>query len=250
MIADGRTAAITPLASKVQGFDLLNPESKEKSLEELTMWLSKLREVLDLPGLGQVSFARNGWQRGRGLLNEQLAEGLQSDLSSRYSGPQGDVEVLDIQVTRETTQEVLLKLQIYDASDYGDGRQGTRALTIGKSGKRIAAISGVQGAPERAAILGQKEILLRGFSGYTFRRGPETMDNRGAAFSPSESLLAICERSNVIGFWRTENGEFVGRVIFDPAAHGCIVDGATGLPSTFTALSSNEHDGWTFELPV
>ena len=74
-----------------------------------------------------------------------------------------------------------------------------------------------------------------------------TIDNRGAAFSSSGNILAICEDQNVIGFWRTSDGECMGRVIFQTAARGCVVDGATGLPPEFAMANSDGKDGWIVE---
>jgi hypothetical protein len=67
------------------------------------------------------------------------------------------------------------------------------------------------------------------------------------AFSSSGNILAICERRNVIGFWRTSDGELIGRVVFQTAARGCVVDGATGLPPEFVMANSGDKDGWIVE---
>ena len=161
------------------------------------------------------------------------------------------MEVLEILVTVEKTGEELFNHKLYDASALEDRYGATRALAISKNGRRIAVTLGKYGEKEKAEILAQAgAIALHTFSGSTFRRGPETIDRRGAAFSPSESLLGICEETNTIGFWRTKNGEFAGRVVFYTAGRGCNIDGAIGLPPTFRVSISDEHDGRTFEVPI
>jgi len=73
------------------------------------------------------------------------------------------------------------------------------------------------------------------------------IDERGAAFSSSGNILAICEDLNVIGFWRTSDGECIGRVIFQTAARGCVMDRATGLHPEFVMANSDGKDGWIVE---
>ena len=246
VLADGRFVAFTPLASHVQTLVWPHPKVQGKTGEEWAAWLLALSGMYDIPGLGQVLFARSGWKRKSAWQDEELDEGLKSEFSlSHYA--MGDVEVLNIRVTVEATQEVLLELRIVDATDVGS--KGTRAMAISKNGQQVVTVSGTEGVQEAATIRGQQsapDILLRGFSGAAFARGPETIDNRGAAFSPSVSLLAIREKSNVVGLWRAENGEFVGRIVFGLAARGCIVDEAVGLPPTFVTSNSGENDGWVF----
>jgi len=79
--------------------------------------------------------------------------------------------------------------------------------------------------------------------------GGEFTYHRGARFSSSGNILAICERQNVIGFWRTSDGECMGRVIFQTAARGCVLDGATGLPPEFVMANADGKDGWIVEPP-
>lgn len=251
VLADGRIAAIRPLALKVRGLDRPAPDATGKTAEELMVWLSNLSGVCEMTSLGQVFFTRNGWQRNSAWENRELAEGLKSKFLVGWAAG-GDVETLEICVTIEKTEEVLLSHKLFDATGLRGSNQGTRALAISNNGRRIAVISGKESAKEEAKILGQNSqaIALHAFSGSTFSLGPETIDRRGAAFSPSESLLGICEQTHTIGFWRTENGEFAGRVVFSTAGRGCIVDGAVGLPPTFMVSISDEHDGWTFEGPI
>ena len=90
-------------------------------------------------------------------------------------------------------------------------------------------------------------IRLRDFRGYTLQEGPHTIDFRGAGFSSSGNILAVYERRNVVGFWRTSDGECMGRVIFEIPARGCVTDGATGLPEEFVLANSDGKDGWIVE---
>ncbi len=91
-------------------------------------------------------------------------------------------------------------------------------------------------------------VPLQGFRGHTLDREiSHTIDDRDAAFSPSGNILAICEDPTVVAFWRTNDGEFMGRVVFETAARGCLLDGAVGLPPEFAAANSDDKDGWIVE---
>ena len=124
-------------------------------------------------------------------------------------------------------------------------------MALSKNGKHLAVISGNFDDVETAWIRSGNSapgIPLRDFRGRTLERGPShTIDDRGAAFSSSGNILALCERQNVIGFWRTSGGECIGRVIFQTAARGCVVDGATGLSNEFVIANSGDKDGWIIE---
>jgi hypothetical protein len=94
-------------------------------------------------------------------------------------------------VTVEKTGKVLFNHKLCDASELEDRYGATRALAISKNGRRIAVTLGKYGEKEKAEILAQEgAIALHTFSGSTFRLGPDTIDRRGAAFSPSESLTS------------------------------------------------------------
>lgn len=102
----------------------------------------------------------------------------------------------------------------------------------------------------RLGVNSTQEITLREFRGSTLEREiSSTIDYCGAVFSSSGDILAICEDQNVVGFWRTSDGELIGRVIFETAARGCVVDGATGRSPEFVMANSDRKDGWIVEAP-
>lgn len=249
VLVDGRILAITPETLVVQALALSNLNDQELPIGDWAAWLLEQSDTLDLGGLGHVSLDRNGWHRDVDWKNRELAPGLKSKFSTSYYAG-GDVEVLDIQVMVDATHEVLLQLKISDATDLGGSNTAIRAMAISKNGKQVATTSGTSGRVGMASIRGNgasPEIRLRGFVGSTRVRGQDTTDDRGAAFSPSGKILAIREFQNVVGFWRTDDGECIGRVVFHAAAHGCVVDGAIGLPATFALANSGENDGWVVE---
>jgi len=252
VLADNHILAITPETLVVQALDPSDLNHQELTSKDWATWLLEQSDTLDLVGLGRVSLDRNGWHRDVYWANRELAPGLRSHFS--YDG-QSKVEVLFIKVTVEATNQVLLNLRIDDATEIGG--PATRAMVISKNGKYVAVVHCRIGASVTAAILCAEstsqiplKVPLRGFnSGTFFQDDQNTTDNRGAAFSPSGNILAIRERRNVIGFWRTNDGELIGRVVFQTAARGCVMDGATGLPPEFVKANSDGKDGWIVEAP-
>ncbi len=250
VLVDGRFIAVTPKSLTVQALAQPNPKDQKLTSKKLTEWLLELKNTLDLGGdLGQVSLDRNGWNRWGGKKWE-LADGLKSTFMKATAG--ADVEVLDIEVTVEATQQVLLHQRMYATTDLSSAKTVLRAMALSKDGKQLAVISGNFDDEETAAIhLGvnsTREITLRGFCGSTVQREvSQTIDYRGAAFSSSGNIIAICEDPNVVGFWRTSDGECMGRVTFHTAARGCVMDGATGLPPEFVMANSDGKDGWIVE---
>jgi hypothetical protein len=196
--------------------------------------------------LGEIVVSGHGWKHSSYWISDlQLDADVQAEFATRSAGG-GDVEVLDLTLRNRQTGSVILSANIFDAS--GLERGGTRLLAISRSGRKLATVSGTRGGSEGANLRFAGELRqppLQHFRGVTFDIGPETIDTRGAAFSPSESIIAICERPDTIGFWQTETGELIGRVMFVPATEGCIVDGATGLPEWFTP----SNPGWIWEGP-
>jgi len=249
VLADGRVAAISPLKGTALWLDQIQSVADWRSPD--ADWLSALRGSLYIPGLGELKFADSGWHRNKTWKRVDLGDGLKAEFAVTHPDPYGDVERLHILVRSEITQEVLLSLQIDDATDYRSGNSGTRALCVGMTGKWIAAVAGYEGKEERAEILGNAghRIPLQRFSGSAFQRGPETIDNRGAAVSPTESLIAIRERSNVIGFWRPADGEFIGRTVFFIASDGCLVGGPSGLRDELATLLSGQNQDLQFNGP-
>jgi NACHT-associated inactive Restriction Endonuclease 1/Domain of unknown function (DUF4062)/Pentapeptide repeats (9 copies)/NACHT domain len=253
VLEDGRFIAITPKTLAVQA--LAQPDLKDQKLtsEDLTSWLLELKNTLDLGGdLGHVSLDRNGWKVGEGKKWE-LADGLKSMFTKEITAG-GDVEVLDIEVTVEATQQVLLHQRMHDTIDLSSAKTVLRAMAVSKNGKQLAVISGNFDDVETALICSGtsfQDTPLRDFRGRTLERAEHshTIDDRGAAFSSSGNILAICEDQNVIGFWRTGDGECMGHLIFQTAARGCVVDGATGLPPEFVMANSDGKDGWIVEAP-
>jgi NACHT-associated inactive Restriction Endonuclease 1/Domain of unknown function (DUF4062)/Pentapeptide repeats (9 copies)/NACHT domain len=253
VLEDGRFIAITPKTLAVQA--LAQPDLKDQKLtsEDLTSWLLELKNTLDLGGdLGHVSLDRNGWKVGEGKKWE-LADGLKSMFTKEITAG-GDVEVLDIEVTVEATQQVLLHQRMHDTIDLSSAKTVLRAMAVSKNGKQLAVISGNFDDVETALICSGtsfQDTPLRDFRGRTLERAEHshTIDDRGAAFSSSGNILAICEDQNVIGFWRTGDGGCMGHLIFQTAARGCVVDGATGLPPEFVMANSDGKDGWIVEAP-
>ncbi|HEU4712368.1 MAG TPA: DUF4062 domain-containing protein [Pyrinomonadaceae bacterium] len=253
VLRDGRFIAITPKNLTVNELAQPNPKDQKLMGKEFTEWLLELRDTLDLGGgLGHVSLDRNGWKVWE-WKKWKLADGVKSTLKESDAA-RGKVEILNIKVTVEATQQVLLSQEMHDTT-YLDssGTSVIRAMALSKNGKQLAVISGNFDDDEKASILGgnsTRGIPLRNFRGRTLV--PElahTIDNRGAAFSSSGDILAIRERQNVVGFWRTSDGECMGRVVFHTAARGCVVTGATGLPPEFVSANSDGKDGWIVEPP-
>ena len=253
VIGDDRFIAITPKTLTVRA--LTQPDLNDQKLtsEDLTLWLLEQRNRLDLGvDLGHVSFDCNGWGPYWDLRDWGLADGLKSTFT-RSTAADSDVEILNIEVTVEATQQILLSQKLHDTTDLSSGNTVLRAMAFSKNGKQLAVISGSIDDVETASILSGNSaqgIPLRDFQGYTVEHHvSHTIDNRGAAFSPSGNILAICEDENVVGFWRTSDGDCMGRVIFETAARGCVVDGATGLPPEFIMANSDGKDGWIVEAP-
>jgi WD40 repeat protein len=208
-----------------------------------------LSNTLDLGGdLGHVSLDRNGWNF-RDWKEWEVADGLKSTLTASYD-PDSEVETLNIEVMVEATQQVLLSQKMHDAFDLSSAV--LRAMALSKNGKQLAVISADFNNIETASIVSGSStqgIPLRDFRGDEVDRTmSHTIDSRGAAFSSSGNILAICEDENVVGFWRS-NGELIGRVVFQTAARGSVVHGATGLSPEFLMANSDGKDGWIVEAP-
>src|SRR6185436_5071925 len=158
-----------------------------------------------------------------------------------------------IEVIVEATQQVLLDQLMHDTTALSSAYTVLRAMALSKNGKQLAVISGKFNEEETASIRSgnsDQGMPLRDFRGYTLERDySHTIDNRGAAFSSSGNILAICEGRNVVGFWRTSDGECMGRVAFHTAARGCVMDSATGLPPEFVMANSDGKAGWIVEAP-
>jgi Domain of unknown function (DUF4062)/NACHT domain/Pentapeptide repeats (8 copies) len=251
VLGDGRFIAITPKTLVVQALVQPNPKDQGLTSKEFTSWLLELRNTLDLGGnLGHVSLNRNGWGYDRNLTNLELVHGLEGKFSNGFE-EYGNIDTLNIQVIVKATGQVSLSQKMHDTSNYATASTVFRAIALSKNGKQLAVISGNFDEVETASIRSGNSaqgIPLRGFVGWTLRRGrSHTIDNRGAAFSSSGNILAIREDANVVGFWRTSDGELIGRVIFHTAARGCVVDGATGLPPEFVMANSDGKDGWIVE---
>ena len=255
VLENSRFIAITPRTLAVQALAQPNPKGQKLTSEMLTAWLLELTDTLNLEGdLGHVSLDSNGWNgREPDWTNGKLAHGLKSTFKESYAAG-GVVEILDIEVTVEATQQVLLSQKMHDTTDFSSASTVLRAVALSKNGKQLAVICGNFGEAETASIRSgdsAQGILLHDFRGRTLRRRlSHTIDARGAAFSSSGNILAIREDQNVVGFWRTSDGEFMGRVIFQTAARGCVVDGATGLPKEFAIANSDGKDGWIVEAPA
>jgi hypothetical protein len=252
VLVDGRFIAIAPKTLVVQALPQPNPKDQKLTSQKLTPWLLELSNTLNLgDDLGDVSLDRNGWNM-EGVWNEwEVADGLKSTLTSSHAAG-GDVEILNIEVTVEATQQILLSQKMYDTTDLSSAV--LRAMALSKNGKQLAVISADLNDMETVSILrgnSAQGIPLRDFRGEALERMfSHTIDLRGAAFSSSGNILAICEDENVIGFWRTSDGECMGRVIFETAARGCVVDGATGLPPEFVMANSDGKDGWIVEPSI
>jgi hypothetical protein len=253
VLKDQRLIAITPQTLEVQSLVRPIPNDQEIAPEKYSEWLLELNGTLDVSGIGQVSFDRDGWHDGRPWTDQKLEEGLQIRLMES-SAAHGDVELLDIVVLVENTGRILLDQKMHDTTDFASGTSVLRAMGMSKNGKQLAVVHGSFGEVETASIRRGNSAQgkpLRNFQGRTLERElSNTLDDRGAAFSPSGKTLAICERHNVIGFWRTSNGKCIGRVNFETAARGCVVDGAVGLPPNFVEANSGGKDGWIVEAPT
>jgi len=250
VLVDGRFIAITPEALVVQTLAPVNLNDQELTSEELAIWLVVKSDTLYLDGLGYVSLDHNAWHWNLDWRFRELAPGLKSEFSE-WDDAGGDVQMLDFEVTVETTKQVLLSLKLHDTTNFSSADTVLRAMAVSKNGKQAAVIHGSFGEMETASIRSgdcDPGIPLHGFRGVKLERElPNTTDHRGAAFSPSGKILAVKEQANIVGFWRTDNGECLGRVVFHPAAHGCVVGGATGLPADFVTANSGENDGWIVE---
>ena len=249
VLVDGRIIAITPETLVVQALDESDVTHQELASKDWAAWVLEQSDTFDLAGFGPVCLDRNGWHRDVYWERRKLAPGLRSHVG--YDAL-SYADVVLIKVTVEATNQVLLDLRFYDASEFGGPE--TRPLAISKNGKYVAAVHYMIDRPVTAAIFSTEstsqlplEVPLRSFSGGLFVRGDPNTTNNPGAFSSSGNILAVCERQNVVGFWRTSDGECIGRVIFETAARGCIVDGATGLPPEFVMANSDGKDGWIVE---
>jgi len=250
VLADSRLIAITPKTLVVQALPQPNSKDQKLTSQKITPWLLELSNTLNLgDDLGNVYLDRNGWNM-EGVWKEwEVADGLKSTLTE--SNAAGGDEILDIEVTVEATQQILLSQKMHDTTDLSSA--ALRAMALSKNGKQLAVLSADYNDMETASILSGNSaqgIPLRDFRGDTLERMfSYTIDLRGAAFSSSGNLLAICERQNVVGFWRTSDGECMGRVSFHTAARGCVVESATGLLPEFVMANSDGKDGWIVEPP-
>jgi Domain of unknown function (DUF4062)/NACHT domain/Pentapeptide repeats (8 copies) len=252
VLDDGRFIAITPTTLAVQA--LAQPRLNDQKLtsEDLASWLLDQNIILDLGSdLGHVFLDHNGWDTFSDVIDEGLADGLKITFTNSSPAARG-VEIFDIEVTGEATQQVLLKVRLHDTTKQPSATTVLRAMALSKDGKQLAVISGnfddVETAAIRLGVNSTQEITLRGFRGSTLVRDiSQVIDYRGAAFSSSGNILVVCELPNVVGFWRTSDGECMGRVIFQTAARGCVLDDATGLPPEFVIANSDGKDGWIVE---
>ena len=114
--------------------------------------------------------------------NGELAEGLKSKFTESTAAG-GDVEILDIEVTVEATQQVLLNVRLHDTTDFPSANTVLRAMAISKNGKQLAVVHGCFDEVETASIRSGNSVQgipLRGFRGYTLERKlSHTIDNRG-----------------------------------------------------------------------
>lgn len=254
VLVDGRFIAITPKTLMVQA--LVHPHLVETG-SAATWFASLLLQRNDTVYLGNelglVSFDCNGWHKDRDWKMGDVADGLEKTFSKSFEAG-GDVEVLEIEITVEATRKVLLHTRLHDTTDFASANTVARAMAISKDGKQVAVVSGTFGEVETASIrhgIAYEHIPLQGFRGDTLQREvSHTTDDRGAAFSPSGNVLAVQEQKNIVAFWRTNDGVLLGRVTFEPAAHGSVLDGVIGLPPNFAAANSGEKDGWIVEGPA
>ncbi len=253
LLSDARVVAIVPNGVGAQRSCIVNDLEAHQLPTEVIDWIRGLQEEQDPPSIQSMSFGQLGWQLGVPWQRETMDKGLKCLLSTNWTGPGGDVEVLTITVVDATTSTELFDRKIYDATDlYSSNKKpGTRIIAIGHNGKKAAVVHGVENGEESASLLGQDQtvdIPLDSFIGSRFIRGPETIDKRGAAFSSDDAIVAICERTHSIGFWQTEDGKFLGRIEFYPSLTNCQIDGAEGLPPELIE-ASKENEGWLFEAP-
>jgi Domain of unknown function (DUF4062)/Pentapeptide repeats (9 copies)/NACHT domain len=251
VLDDDRIIAITPETLSVQALARPDGNHQQLTTEDWGKWLLDESDTLDLPSLGHISLDGNGWYWNRDWTDDYLSEGLISEFLESYA-ESGEVKVREIKVTIEETNQVLLSLKLHDTTNLPSANTVLRALAISKDGTQVAVVHGNFGEVETASIRSDDSdpgIPLRGFRGEKLKREdwPYTIDYRGAAFSPSGKILAIRELPNVVGFWKTDDGECMGRVIFQTAARGCVMDGATGLPPEFVMANSDGKDGWIVE---
>jgi hypothetical protein len=249
---DGRVVAIDPHSRTVSPLNL--EVLATGSPQALAGFLLALRGQANI-GFDEVTFARSGWQFGKDWRNGSLDDGLAISYDVSMIGPpyDQDIERLSLRVTSASTKEPVLSLQVEDRSafDYSTATytpryEGQRVLCFGRRGTWVALIDGIVGEEETAIIRGSSHTLpLHGFVGSKFRRGAETTDGRGAAASPRDAVLAICERPNVIGFWRTDSGALMGRAISNNSVEGPTPDVGSG--ATITGLVRGARYGWRFE---
>lgn len=244
VLGNGRFIAINPETMAVEVMAQLGLKDQELTRGSLALWQMGLSNTLDLGDLVHVPLDRNGWIIGFDSTARTLADGLKSTVTKSNAG---DTEILDIEVTVEETQQVLLNVRLHDTTDDPSPSTVLRAMALSKDGKQLAVVHGRFGDVERGSIdrgSSAQGLPLRDYRGGILkRRLSHTIDNRGA-FSSSGKLLAINELPNVIGFWRTSDGELIGRVIFQIAARGCVLNRATGLPPQFVTANSVDKDGW------
>jgi hypothetical protein len=224
VVGDGRWLAICPL---VPTLILLSGEGKTG--EALATWLVDLRGQHQIEGIGDVLFTSSGMRIGNKWTLGELAPGLKLDLEPSYTGPAGEVERLAVRLIDDATKETIFISTFYDPTSLPNDPPGSGIAAISKDGRRLVTVSGRQSMRANARIEGPAgTISLADFNGSPYTG---TEDRRGALFSPSQSLLAIRERSHAVGIWRTDNGGLVCRIAFQTPTLNSVTDAATGLPS-------------------
>lgn len=254
VLGDGRVFAISPTLAKVvcvQGRVLVADASDKDWCEAGSVRDARERAIIYTAFQRKVVVGEAGWRRHHEWASDFKGERIEATFTTETFA-YGDVERMTIDVKDAKTGKTLLQALLLDTTQLDRGGQAaTRALCLSGSGTALAVVKGRSSAPEIAGIIRSEspEVALAGFAGGMLEDIGVTVDTRGAAFSPSEALLAICERPNSIGFWSASTGALMGRAVFQPPALGARLDGAVGLSDEFRAAAADSIDGCRFYAP-
>lgn len=237
-LQDGRSFIINASSLTITGTDF--PDDRARDV----FWDGSIGELEIF-----ADFDGNGWVPRNNLSKTIMNQGVTLEVNESTAAG-GDVEILKVKITNHSPGSIIHEYHAFDALEPPINGGANRLMAISPSGEYALTIATDQNdmLKPNVFISGVKKHLLKNFQGVSGRLY-SAYDDRGAAFSPNSSLVVICEKPDTIGFWHVATGEFAGRVVFAPQAHGCKFDGATGLPDSLVNAYRDGRDGWTVEYP-
>ncbi len=134
------------------------------------------------------------------------------------SSTHGSIHSRPVIVSMQASQDLVASDEYVDASHQGGPDEGF--LAVAPSGRMLAGLS-IWGTDSAFLTRGRrKRMLLK-----------DCVVSYGitASFSPSDSLIALCESPRTVGFWRTDTGELVATFRMPPLCVGARIDDAKGI---------------------